>query len=213
MTSDPDTPGDHAEGSTVAVPTREEVRGWTGAERAELARLLDELLDRPVPGPRETRLRRVVLVITAVGAAILLPWVVYLSLTLPPTESGGAWSTAWVGFDVALATSLGITAWLAWRRRQVVLVGLAVSATLVVTDAWFDVSLSWHTSEQVGAMTSAILVELPVAVLLTTAALTILGRTATTVAQLRGQTGPPPSLWRQPLVLVPPTAKPGPGGS
>jgi hypothetical protein len=82
-----------------------------------------------------------------------------------------------------------------------------------VTDAWFDVSLSWHTSEQVGALASAILVELPVAVLLTTAALTILRRTATTVAQLRGQAGPLPSLWRQPLVLVPPTEKSGPGGS
>ena len=118
-----------------------------------------------------------------------------------------------MGFDVALATAMGITAWLAWRRRQVVLLGLAVSATLVVTDAWFDVSLSWHTSEQVGALASAILVELPVALLLTTAALTILRRTASTVAQLRGQTGPPPSLWRQPLVLVPPTEKSAPGSS
>ncbi len=191
----------------MAVPTREEICGWTREERAAVARVLDELLERPVPDARTVQLRRVTLLITAVGSAVLLPWVVYLSLTLPPTESGGAWNTAWVGFDIALAAALGTTAWLAWRRRQAVLLGLVVSATLVVTDAWFDLSLSWHTSEQLGAMASAVLVEVPVAVLLATAALTVLRRTMATVAQLRGQTGPRPSVWREPLVLVPPPVR------
>lgn len=38
----------------MAVPTFEEVRGWTSEERAQMARVLDELLDRPIQDGRTT---------------------------------------------------------------------------------------------------------------------------------------------------------------
>jgi hypothetical protein len=145
--------------------------------------------------------------ITTGGAAILVPWIVYLSLTLPPSHSGGAWELAWVGFDIALAGALATTGRLAWHRRQATLVGLVVSATLLLTDAWFDVCLSWSTSGQGGALVSAALIEIPVALLLSCAALLLMRRSAATVAQLRGHAAPTAGLWSQALIQAPATSR------
>jgi len=188
----------------MAVPGRDEVETWSDEERAEMARALDAVITRPVFQRRNARVRRLVLGVTIGGAALLVPWVVYLSLTLPRTQSGGAWRLVWVGFDIALAGALAFTGWLAWHRRQVVLVGLVVSATLVVTDAWFDVCLSWNSPEQAGALASAVLIEIPVALLLSRAALIVMRRSAQTVALLRGQSATTAPLWRQPIILAPP---------
>jgi len=189
----------------MTVPSRQEVQAWSKEDRARVARTLDELLERPPLEGRALRMRRAILVATVSGVVVLLPWVVYLSLTLPATESGGAWRTVWVGFDVALAAALGMSAWLAARRRQLVLVALVMSATLVLTDAWFDVCLSWHTSEQRGAFLSAFLLELPIAALLMGGAFTLMQRTAATVARLRGMPVVP-SLWRLPIIIGTPSS-------
>ena len=188
----------------MAIPGLDEVKTWSDEERAEIARALDATITRPVPQRRNARLRRLVLGVTIGGAVLLVPWVGYLSLTLPRTQSGGAWRLVWVGFDIALAAALAITGWLAWHRRQVVLIGFVVSATLVVTDAWFDVCLSWNSPEQAGALASAVLVEIPVALLLSRAALMVMRRSAHTVALLRGQSATTAPLWNQPMILAPP---------
>jgi len=193
----------------MAVPRVEEVKTWSDDERAEMARALDAAITTPATQRNNAWARRLILGVTIGGAALLIPWVAYLSLTLPRTQSGGAWRLVWVGFDIALAGALAITGWLAWHRRQVVLIGLVVSATLVLTDAWFDVCLSWNTPEQVGALASALLVEIPVAFLLSRSALILMRRSAHTVAVLRGQSATTASLWNQPVVPAP--RPPGPG--
>ena len=58
-----------------------------------------------------------------------------------------AWNVVWIGFDVALALCLGVTGWLALKRRQIAMLGLVVTATLLICDAWFDVCLAWNTSD------------------------------------------------------------------
>ena len=186
------------------VPTQPEIARWTGEERATVARILDELIDRPVDDPDLHRRRFVVLLITGGGALLLFPWVVYLTNALPVTESGGAWRTAWVGFDVMLAATLAGTAWLVWWRRSLAVVGLTASAALLTVDAWLDVCLSWGTSEQSGALVTACVVNLPVAAVLALAVVTMLRRTFAIIQQLRGDDGLERSLWRQPLVMVPP---------
>jgi hypothetical protein len=185
-------------------PTREVVAQWTQQERAQMARILDEMIARPAPDQRAPRRRLLVLVVTIGGAIVLFPWVAYLSVTLPATATGGAWRTAWVGFDAILAVALGTAGWLVWYRRQLALVALAVAATLLVVDAWFDVSLSWGTSEQWGAVVTAAAVELPVAAVLIIGATGLLRRTVAVVRQLRGQDYSHQSLWRQPVVARPP---------
>ena len=129
---------------------------------------------RSVPAPRDARtLRPFVLLVGAGGAVVLLPWIAYLTATLPATTNVGAWRVAWVGYDIGLVIVLGGVAWLAYRRRQLVTIGLSVAATLVAVDVWFDVTLSWNTSGHLMSLLTAALVELPVSAFLLVAALRI----------------------------------------
>ena len=191
----------------MALPTPEEVAAWSKDERAQVARLLDARVTRPVPPTRARGRRWLVLGVTALGAVVLLPWIAFLSVTLPLTSSGGAWRTAWVGFDFALALALGATAWLVWHRRDLAMLGIAATATLLICDGWFDVCLSWGSSERWSAPVLAVFVELPVSVLLISASLTLVRRTAAVVQELRGLGAEPAALWRQALVMVPPPGR------
>lgn len=187
----------------VGTPSFSAVEQWTSGQRAEVARMLDSLVARPKATGATRRRRVTVLLVTIGGAVALLPWVTYLSVTLPASANGGAWRTAWIGFDVILAGTLGLAGWLVWTRRQLAVVALPVGATLLMIDAWFDVTLSWGTAEQWGAVATAIFGELPVAAVLVIGTVTVLSRSAAVVQELRGQGGAQTSLWRQPLVMVP----------
>jgi len=143
-----------------------------------------------------------VTVLTFVGAIALIPWIGYLSTSLPKTYSVRAWNIVWVGFDVALAVCLAVTGWWVLQRRQVAMFGLMVAATLLACDAWFDVCLAWHTSGQTAALLSAA-VELPLAAVLAGTAIRVLGRTSRITRQLRGQVIGPDSVWQQRVVMVP----------
>ena len=143
---------------------------------------------RSAPHGRATR---AVLVVTAAGAVVLLPWVVYLAASLPETPPAGAWRLAWVGYDVALGLALAVTAWLVWTRRRGAAVGLIVSSTLIVSDAWFDVCLSWGTPGQTWSLVSAFALELPVAILLAREASRVLADHDQHL--LRSHVGPGPS--------------------
>lgn len=77
---------------------------------------------------------------TAVAAIVLLGWVLYLAATLPRTYTTGHWRLTWVGFDCALAATLAVTAVLALWRRQLVIITSLVAGSLLVCDAWFDVT-------------------------------------------------------------------------
>ena len=188
----------------MSLPEREAVQQWSPEERSKVARLLDELVDRPMVH-HQPKQRLVVIFVTCAGAAVLIPWIGFLSASLPRSYSVRAWNAVWIGFDIALAASLGVTGWWVLQRRQVAMFGLLVAATLLMCDAWFDVCLAWNTSDQVGALLSAA-VEVPLAVLLAGSALRILRRTSGIVRQLRGQLNAPDSVWQQRFVMLPPDA-------
>lgn len=163
--------------------------------------MLDEVAARP--DMRVNRRRRlVVLLITCGGAVVLIPWIIYLNATLPATSSGGAWRTAWVGYDIGLVAVLGCAGWLALRRRQLVVLLLTVAATLLVVDAWFDVTLSWGTGEHVSSIATAAALELPIAAFLLAVVWSLLTRVVRTVAAMRGRRGASFSLWRAPIVML-----------
>jgi hypothetical protein len=85
---------------------------------------------------------RWVIVLVGTSSVVLLPWIAYLAMTLPPSMSARHWPLAWSGLDGAMAVGLGVTAWLAIRGdRRVRLVAVA-TATLLLSDAWFDVCTS-----------------------------------------------------------------------
>ncbi len=188
----------------MRVPERDEVHQWSSEERAHVARLLDEMVDRPTAGRRPPRTRLLV-VVTCVGAALLVPWIAFLSVSLPQSHSvRAAWNIAWVGFDIALAVSLGVTGWWVIQRRQLAIIGLAVAATLLVCDTWFDVCLSWNTSDQTWAFVGAA-IELPIAALMATGTryASFNGRRQS-CANYRGQNDAHQSIWKQRFVMLPP---------
>ena len=190
------------------VPTREEVRGWSAEQRATVARLLADSGDHAPQTLRSPGRRRLVLAVGGGGVLVLLPWLAFLSATLPATSSGGAWRTVWVGFDVALVAAFVATVLTVWLRRQVALLALVITSTLLTCDVWFDVCLSWGTAEHWGSVAAA-LVELPVAILLASSAALLMRRSFTFIAQLRGQDPAPVPLWRQPMIhLASPRWKP-----
>ena len=48
---------------------------------------------------------------TAVLALGLIPWIVFLALTLPPQYDATHWQLLWVGYDVAEVSVLAFAAW------------------------------------------------------------------------------------------------------
>jgi hypothetical protein len=98
-------------------------------------------------------------------AAVLIPWTALLFITLPRHYGANHWWLAWGGFDVALVISLAATALTTLRRSPFGEIAAAVTGTLLVCDAWFDVLTSRHTSDVVQALLSAVLIELPLAFL------------------------------------------------
>jgi hypothetical protein len=105
----------------------------------------------------------------------MLPWIVYLVLNLPDEHHSREWKVAWVGFDIALLTGFGATAWLGWRRHRAAVPVTIATATLLCCDAWFDVTLDWSSSDRWLSLLSAVLVEVPLAVFLILRARHLLG--------------------------------------
>jgi hypothetical protein len=183
----------------MPVPSEDEVASWSLAERAEVARMLDELVDRSDLNAALARRRVLILTLVALGGVLLLPWVGYLAISLPDASRAEAWKTAWVGFDLVLAAVLMVTAWLGFHRRLLTTVGMIVAATMLLVDAWFDLTLSFRTDE-FGASIVTSFVEIPFAILLLISARAIVHRSMTTVARLRGSATTRVPLWRQPMV-------------
>jgi hypothetical protein len=182
--------------------TADDVAALTPEERAQLAQWLSELQPPPatVTPERFRRRRGLVLSVTVISAVVLIPWTIWLSVSLPSVHRAREWRTAWVGFDIVLILALLATAWAGWHRRQVVVAFLIVSATMLVSDAWFDVVLSSGSVERFGSYATAFLLELPLAAHFFYSAYRVVRVNAAALWQLQGRPDPLPVLWRIPLV-------------
>lgn len=98
-------------------------------------------------------------------AIVLLPWTAVLFFTLPHHYVANHWGLAWGGFDIGLGLALASTAVAVARRSPFAEVTAAVTGTLLVCDAWFDVLTSRGTTDIVQAAVLAAFVELPIAAL------------------------------------------------
>ena len=122
-------------------------------------RELEEPLDARIPLPRW------VIRVLAVVAIGLVPWTLYLTFALPSRHVTLHYDLAWVGFDIALTASFTATAWAAFRGSQWLVPLAAVTGTMLLCDAWFDVVTSASGDEQIVALLEAVLAELPLAAL------------------------------------------------
>ncbi|MHB8469939.1 MAG: hypothetical protein ACYDCH_09320 [Gaiellaceae bacterium] len=115
------------------------------------------------PAPDELYPPRWAIRLLSVAAIGLLPWTLWLTFSLPSRHVTDHYDLAWVGFDIALATATGCTVWAAVRSATWLVPAAAVTGTMLVCDAWFDVVTSSGGSEQVDAILEAVLAELPLA--------------------------------------------------
>jgi hypothetical protein len=129
----------------------------------------------------------------------LAGWIAILLLTLPERFTSSDWQAVWVGLDVAELLGFAATAWAAWHQRQVVIFCMIITGTLLVCDAWFDLTLDYGSSGFTASILSAVLAELPLAFLLFAGARRLVRVSVQTIMQLSGVSGPAPSLWRVPL--------------
>ena len=96
-----------------------------------------------------------------VGAVVLIPWTIFLGLSLPPKYHASHWRFLWTGFDAALITVLLLAAWAAWYRRQILAAIAMVAGTLLFCDAWFDMVTSFGHRDQWLTLLTGFGVELP----------------------------------------------------
>ena len=108
---------------------------------------------------------RTLLRFLVIGAILETAWTIYIGVILPRQYSANHWDFAWVGLDLAQVSMLICAAWAAWRQRAIVVLFATACATLLLVDAWFDV-----TTARQGDVTQSILlaaiVEIPSAFLL-----------------------------------------------
>jgi hypothetical protein len=176
-----------------------ELRRMSPKERAKLMQAL-AVIDMPrLSSPGSTRRRRLFLLGTIVCCVVLAVWIGVLAVTLPRYYRAGGWRGAWVGFDAAELAAFAATAWAAWRGRQALIMCLTVLATLLLCDAWFDVTLNLRTSGFLVSLLSALVIEIPLAVIAILGARRLLRLTIARIRTREGLVGPVPSLWKIPL--------------
>src|SRR5262249_25470118 len=89
-------------------------------------------------------------------AALLLPWIAVLAITLPTTAHAHNWAGAWMGFDLLESVGLAVTGWLVLRRDLRVVLAASATAAFLIADAWFDIATSQPDWDLVQATTLAI---------------------------------------------------------
>ena len=113
--------------------------------------------------PRDVVSSRWIAPLLVIGAVVLVPWTLILAYRLPSRHTSDHWDVAWVGFDIALAVSIGATGWGIARRAVWVQSAAAVAATLLFADAWFDNVLANGYDEHLEAALEAVFIEIPLA--------------------------------------------------
>jgi hypothetical protein len=95
----------------------------------------------------------------------MLPWLGVLAATLPASARAAHWPAAWIGLDSMEALGLLSTGLLLIRRKDYCSLTAAVTAALVLADAWFDVTTAAPGADQVIAIAMAAGIEIPVSLL------------------------------------------------
>lgn len=119
----------------------------------------------------------------------LAGWIVYLAVELPARNTNLHYALTWVGFDMGLLAAIGSTAWLATRLDPRVTLAANATATMLLVDAWMDITSSASTGALLLSVAFAVLLELPIALISLRIAHTI---TASLVARAEA-VGPGPA--------------------
>jgi hypothetical protein len=200
-------------GTNQIVINEADLREMSPSERRKLAHSLT-VVDYPHPllGINLARGRVLGLLVSIVACTVLVGWIIVLVLTLHRSFHAQHWKSAWVGFDLILLFAFAATGWAFWRGRQIVIACLVITGTLLCCDAWFDVVLDAGTSDVWLSIASALIVELPLALLLFNAARRLIRLSAVVAVRESGDSSDCddlprdalPPLWKIPLFGTPP---------
>ncbi|HEY0470226.1 MAG TPA: hypothetical protein VGD34_01155 [Kribbella sp.] len=163
---------------TTAVPdrpvTRFQANRAAGGDALPV-KLVDAIDDRVAEAPDDhlaegrldgkARTRGGIAALIAAGVAVfLLPWCMVLAATLPSTYEANHWQLAWVGLDCGIAAGSGLTAYLLHKKDARAALTAVAAGTLLLADAWFDVSTSGPGLDHTLSLAQAFLLEVPLAV-------------------------------------------------
>ena len=96
---------------------------------------------------------------------VLVPWIVWLAVSLPSSHTDRFYDLTWVGFDVGLLGAMAAVVLLAQRRSTYVEIAATAAGTMLVVDAWFDITTSQAGADRWEAIAAAVFFELPIAAL------------------------------------------------
>jgi hypothetical protein len=179
---------------TDGILTDVQIAALTPAERRELITRLQAPLGDVIDPVLLNRMRRARLSLMVGGSIAMIPWIVYLSLTLPPNYVAHNWVATWVGFDTLLVAFMVATAVLGYLRRQLLLFAAFTAGVLLICDAWFDLMTAGPNDLWL-SVTTAFGIELPVAIFMITGAQRIMRLTMMRLWKL----DPGMRLWQVPL--------------
>jgi hypothetical protein len=109
--------------------------------------------------------RNPLLTVLATAALVETAWTIYIAWRLPRHYVANHWDLAWVGIDVVQVIMLLLAAWAAWRGRALLILFATAAGTLLLVDAWFDVTTA-RNGGFVQSVLFALLIEVPAAVAL-----------------------------------------------
>jgi hypothetical protein len=179
----------------VSTLSDSQIAAMSPEERRELIERLQRPLEEVLPVEQVHRLRWGWLGMMIGGTVVLIPWIVYLALFLPDSYLVHGWTATWVGFDVLLAALMAATVLLGMLRRQLMLLTAFATGVLLLCDAWFDLMTAGPDDFWVSVLT-AVLADLPLAVLLIAGTLRLVQLTAIRMWLIE----PATPLWRLPLM-------------
>ncbi len=148
---------------TDAILTDAQIAALTPGQRRELISRLEQPLSDVVDPEFLGRVRRIRLSLMIGGSIALVPWLGYLSVTLPANYVAHNWPATWIGFDILLIGFMVATAVLGYLRRQLLVPAAFTTGVLLVCDAWFDLMTAGPKDLRLSLIT-ALLIEVPLGV-------------------------------------------------
>ncbi|OBH10531.1 MULTISPECIES: hypothetical protein [unclassified Mycobacterium] len=180
---------------TEGILSDARIAALTPGERRDLITRLEQPVSDIVDPVFLARVRRIRLSLMAGGSAVMIPWLGYLSTTLPENYVVHNWPLTWMGYDVLLMVFMAATAVLGYLRRQVLIPAAFTTGVLLICDAWFDLMTAGPRDVWLSVAT-AVLVELPLAAFMIFSALRLMRLTMERFWLL----DPGMRLWQLPLL-------------
>lgn len=146
----------------MTVLTDAQIAALTPEQRRQLIARLEKPVGDLIDPALLARVRRIRLSLMVGGSMAMVPWLGYLSVTLPENYVAHNWPLTWVGFDILLVGFMVATAVLGYLRRQLLVPAAFTTGVLLICDAWFDLMTAGPKDVWLSVAT-ALLIEVPLA--------------------------------------------------